>query len=321
MRLNSKKSIVWGKKNKTCALHTAQEFHPYVFQIFAQLIDLRPPPLPPLYLQLFKPLLAPLFWERPGNVPALTRLLRAYLAKASAEILQQGLLEVRLLFWSSGPLPSCGSNEAMKLCAGQVPANDKQNVRQLLGPFRLQDEGLLAMSEAGKKNAGAHLPFCQSRSCSSSRFHHWSSGPGGAQHVYPCCRWVRRACWACSRSWWPARRTTTRGSASWRPSCAAPPWTPSNPTCPRWATLHSCTPRQPAGLSYFGPTTVCLHGTVCIGCCPCCEVLPQGWQLHSSYQARTCCARFLAADCDAALTTMRHRAQLSMPSSMWRGAV
>lgn len=75
----------------------AQEFHPYVFQIFAQLIEARPQPLPALYLQLFKPLLAPLFWERPGNVPALTRLLRAYLAKASAEILQQGLLEVRLI--------------------------------------------------------------------------------------------------------------------------------------------------------------------------------------------------------------------------------
>ena len=68
-----------------------------MFQVFAQLIDARPPPLPPLYMQLFKPLLAPLFWERPGNVPALTRLLRAYLAKAAAEILAQGLLEVRCI--------------------------------------------------------------------------------------------------------------------------------------------------------------------------------------------------------------------------------
>ncbi len=29
-----------------------QEFHPYVFQIFAQLIELRQPPLPPVYMQV-----------------------------------------------------------------------------------------------------------------------------------------------------------------------------------------------------------------------------------------------------------------------------
>ena len=71
-----------------------QEFHPYVFQIFAQLIELRTAPLPELYMTIFKPLLAPLFWERPGNVPALTRLLQAYLVKAGAQIAQQGLLQV-----------------------------------------------------------------------------------------------------------------------------------------------------------------------------------------------------------------------------------
>jgi len=54
-----------------------QEFHPYVFQIFAQLIETRPAPLPPAYMAIFPPLLSPLFWERPGNVPALVRLLQA----------------------------------------------------------------------------------------------------------------------------------------------------------------------------------------------------------------------------------------------------
>ena len=55
-----------------------QEFHPYVFQIFSQLIELRsgPGPLPAIYLQIFPPLLMPIFWERSGNVPALVRLLQ-----------------------------------------------------------------------------------------------------------------------------------------------------------------------------------------------------------------------------------------------------
>lgn len=81
----------------------AQEFHPYVFQIFAQLIELRPAPLPAVYMSIFKPLLAPLFWERPGNVPALTRLLQAFCSKAMAEIMQQGHLEVSLPLSNSCP--------------------------------------------------------------------------------------------------------------------------------------------------------------------------------------------------------------------------
>lgn len=64
-----------------------QEFHPYVFQIFAQLIELHPGELPAFYMSsLFQPLLAPLFWERAGNVPALTRLMQAYLTKAAPRI-------------------------------------------------------------------------------------------------------------------------------------------------------------------------------------------------------------------------------------------
>ena len=66
-----------------------------MFQIFAQLIELRPAPLPAMYMAIFPPLLAPLFWERHGNVPALVRLLRAYMAKAAAEIVAQGHLQVR----------------------------------------------------------------------------------------------------------------------------------------------------------------------------------------------------------------------------------
>ena len=71
-----------------------QEFHPYVFQIFAQLIELRPAgaALPETYMALFQPLLTPLFWERSGNIPALVRLLEAYLGAAAGEVAGRGLL-------------------------------------------------------------------------------------------------------------------------------------------------------------------------------------------------------------------------------------
>jgi CAS/CSE protein, C-terminus len=60
------------------------EFHPYVFQIFAQLIELRSGALPAVYMQLFAPLLTPQFWERPGNVTPLVRLLQVGPAMSTA---------------------------------------------------------------------------------------------------------------------------------------------------------------------------------------------------------------------------------------------
>ncbi|KAL6747498.1 Cse1-domain-containing protein [Haematococcus lacustris] len=69
-----------------------QEFHPYVFQVFAQLIETRQAPLPAVYLQIFPPLLHPQFWERSGNVPALVRLMQAYLSKAGEEVVAGGHL-------------------------------------------------------------------------------------------------------------------------------------------------------------------------------------------------------------------------------------
>ena len=68
-----------------------QEFHPYVFQIFAQMIEARHSaspmaPIPESYIQLLQPLLTPHFWERTGNVPALGRLLRAYIDASPKQV-------------------------------------------------------------------------------------------------------------------------------------------------------------------------------------------------------------------------------------------
>uniref|UniRef100_A0A7S2T0L6 Exportin-2 n=1 Tax=Chloropicon primus TaxID=1764295 RepID=A0A7S2T0L6_9CHLO len=58
-----------------------EDFAPYIFQILSQLIEVYTPPLPAVYTQIFPPLLNPVMWERSGNVPALVRLLQAYLQK------------------------------------------------------------------------------------------------------------------------------------------------------------------------------------------------------------------------------------------------
>jgi exportin-2 (importin alpha re-exporter) len=72
-----------------------EDFAPYIFQILSQLIEVYTPPLPEVYTQIFPPLLNPVMWERSGNVPALVRLLQAYLSKQTVTGEQlQGVLGV-----------------------------------------------------------------------------------------------------------------------------------------------------------------------------------------------------------------------------------
>ncbi|CAO1617205.1 unnamed protein product [Jaminaea pallidilutea] len=62
------------------------DFIPFVFQLLSQLLELRSTGsgLPSSYQSLLPSLLTPALWQSRGNVPALVRLLQAYLAKASA---------------------------------------------------------------------------------------------------------------------------------------------------------------------------------------------------------------------------------------------
>ncbi|CAL1529016.1 unnamed protein product [Lymnaea stagnalis] len=63
-----------------------QEFIPYVFQILSMLIEQHTGQIPDTYMALFPHLLAPVLWERPGNIPPLVRLLQAYIHKGSGQI-------------------------------------------------------------------------------------------------------------------------------------------------------------------------------------------------------------------------------------------
>ncbi|CAK8690429.1 unnamed protein product [Clavelina lepadiformis] len=69
------------------------EFIPYVFQVMSLLLEIHDPPIPSTYMGLFPHLLAPLLWERPGNIPALVRLLQAFIDKGGNAIAQSGKLD------------------------------------------------------------------------------------------------------------------------------------------------------------------------------------------------------------------------------------
>lgn len=87
------------------------EFTPYVFQIFAQLLEFRPAGsgLGDGYSGLLQGCLAPVAWERRGNIPALSRLMRAYLQQAAAEIANSGSFMAMMGVWQK--LVSSKANE------------------------------------------------------------------------------------------------------------------------------------------------------------------------------------------------------------------
>ncbi|KAI9049173.1 hypothetical protein LZ554_007020 [Drepanopeziza brunnea f. sp. 'monogermtubi'] len=71
-----------------------QEFMPYVFQLFAALLESRPQgPLSEYYKALIGPVLSPALWESRGNVPALARLLSSIIPRAGADIVAAGQIE------------------------------------------------------------------------------------------------------------------------------------------------------------------------------------------------------------------------------------
>lgn len=77
------------------------EFIPYVFQIMAQLLEAHAQHtqghvLPTAYANLLPPLLMPALWEQKGNVPALVRLLKAYLIQAPEYIVENGHVQALL---------------------------------------------------------------------------------------------------------------------------------------------------------------------------------------------------------------------------------
>ena len=73
------------------------EFVPYVFQLFAALLEANPSAsLPSYYQSLLGPTLNPELWSMRGNVPALVRFLIAAIPRGAMEIAQNNQIETLL---------------------------------------------------------------------------------------------------------------------------------------------------------------------------------------------------------------------------------
>ncbi|KAI9774741.1 MAG: importin-alpha export receptor [Candelina submexicana] len=71
-----------------------QEFMPYVFQLFAALLEARPSAsLSEYYTSLIPPIIMPSLWESKGNVPALVRLLSSIIPRGATNIAKDNQIE------------------------------------------------------------------------------------------------------------------------------------------------------------------------------------------------------------------------------------
>jgi exportin-2 (importin alpha re-exporter) len=67
---------------------------PYVFQLFAALLESRPDgSLSDYYKALIAPILMPALWESRGNVPALARLLSSIIPRSATDIVANNQVE------------------------------------------------------------------------------------------------------------------------------------------------------------------------------------------------------------------------------------
>lgn len=68
------------------------EFAPYVFQLLSLQLELSPSPINNAYAGILPPLLSPAMWERKSNIPALIRVVQAYLRKVLSTLLYKAIL-------------------------------------------------------------------------------------------------------------------------------------------------------------------------------------------------------------------------------------
>ncbi len=133
------------------------EFTPYVFQVLAQLLEYRPA-ISVAYEGLFAPLLMPAMWERPGNIPALVRLLFAYMSKGKALVFAK--LESVLGVFQKLLATRATDAFAFQLLSAIWRCFDLNEMQQYLNPiFNLMLQRLQSNKKAGPSATGCCAVF------------------------------------------------------------------------------------------------------------------------------------------------------------------
>ncbi|KAJ5139314.1 Chromosome segregation protein Cse1 [Penicillium bovifimosum] len=119
-----------------------QEFMPYVFQLFAALLEANPSAtLPTYYQELIGPILMPVMWDSKGNIPALVRLLTSIIPRGSKFIFENNQLEPILGIFQK--LVSTKANESfgfdlLEAVVGSFPPTALENYFKMIMQIILQ---------------------------------------------------------------------------------------------------------------------------------------------------------------------------------------
>ncbi|KDQ12400.1 hypothetical protein BOTBODRAFT_34372 [Botryobasidium botryosum FD-172 SS1] len=113
------------------------QFIPYVFQVLSQMLELHPSNIPDAYRSLLPLLLTPPPWQQRGNIPALVRLVRAFLKKDAATMVQTGQLRTVLAVIQQRLIPSklndlFGFELLQAVVASVAPTDLRQYLRDVL---------------------------------------------------------------------------------------------------------------------------------------------------------------------------------------------
>ena len=82
------------------------EYIPYIFQILGQMLELHTNDVPVAYRELLGLLLVPASWQQKGSIPGLVKLLKAFLARDAAHIVQTGQFTAILAVVQQRLIPS-----------------------------------------------------------------------------------------------------------------------------------------------------------------------------------------------------------------------
>jgi exportin-2 (importin alpha re-exporter) len=85
---------VWQILGVKLILTWVAEFMPYIFQLFAALLEANSSAtLPSYYENLIAPVIMPVMWDLRGNVPALVRLLSAIIPRGVESVMKNNQVE------------------------------------------------------------------------------------------------------------------------------------------------------------------------------------------------------------------------------------
>jgi len=131
------------------------QYIPYVFQVLGQMLELHASSIPDEYRSLLPFLLTPAGWQQKGSIPGLVKLLKAFLTRDSAQLVETGQYTAILAVVQQRLIPSkVNDGWGFELLQAVVENIPPQNLRQYMPAVIVN---LLNRMQTSKTDKYVHL--------------------------------------------------------------------------------------------------------------------------------------------------------------------